>query len=487
MALAAMCIISAAVGRAADYPEEVEQRIAAVESGLCMQCLVEGYEEFGRTYDIYERMEHYNVKGLSIAVINGGVIEWARGYGEADAGTGRAVDTGTLFQVASIGKPVTAAAALRLVDQGTLALDTNINEYLTSWNIPENEYTRSADVTLELLLSHTAGVTVHGFPGYKRGSDLPDLRQILEGEPPCNTDEIRVNVAPGTEWRYSGGGFMIVQQAFEDVMGEPFAESMRQLVFEPAGMTRTLYRAELGKDQEANAAFAYAADGSPVEGGYHLYPEYGAGAGLWSTPSDLARFAIQIQNSYAGKPGSLLEKRTARDMLTWRMGSYGLGFSVASESGEVVFSHSGGNAGYRNQLIGYARTGKGAVIMTNSDAGRDIYSEIVRAIAVAYNWPDYRPVKRVTVSLTPDQLNALAGQYDFPGFGPVPLWVENGNLYAPDPLREGARVLLLPESPMEFFAPAAGWDMRFDVDEDGEVTAVNALIEGRQLRGTRMP
>ena len=251
-------------------------------------------------------------------------------------------------------------------------------------------------------------------------------------------------------------------------------------------MSRTFYLAELPPDLEANAAFAYKADGSPVGGGYHLYPEYGAGAGLWSTPSDLARFAIEIQRSYTGRLGSLLEKATARDMLTWRTGSYGLGFAVSCESGETVFSHSGGNAGYRNQLIAYARTGKGAVIMTNSDGGRDIYNEIVRAIAVAYDWPDYVPVRRVAVELAADQLNRLAGRYDFPGFGPVPLWVENGQLYGPDPMRDGETVLLLPESPTEFFAPAAGWDMHFDVDDTGEVTAVNALIDGRRLRGTRM-
>jgi CubicO group peptidase (beta-lactamase class C family) len=475
----------AAWAGAAD-PAEVDERIRRVENGLSMQYVVEGYDESASTYNIYERMEHYSVPGVSIAVINNGRIEWAKGYGLADVAAGRGVDTETLFQVASIGKPVTTAGALRLVEQGMLVLDRDVNVYLSSWKLPGNEFTQDVPVTLELLLSHTGGTTVHGFPGYPDGSDLPTLKQILDGLPPSNTPAVRVDIVPGTEWRYSGGGFLIVQQMMEDLLGRPFEDAMSDLVFEPAGMQRTFYFPRLPAHLEENAAYGYLGDGSPVEGDYHLYPEYGAGAGLWSTPSDLARFAIEIQNSYAGRPGSLLEAETARDMMASRKGSYGLGFAVASESGEVVFSHSGGNAGYRNQLIAYARTGKGAVIMTNSDAGREVYHEIVRAIAAAYAWPDYASVRRVAADLSPDQLNALAGQYDFPGLGPVPLWIENGHLYGADPLRDGAKVLLLPESPTEFFAPVAGWEMFFEVDEAGAATAVSALIEGMELRGTRI-
>jgi CubicO group peptidase (beta-lactamase class C family) len=279
---------------------------------------------------------------------------------------------------------------------------------------------------------------------------------------------------------------MVVQQVFEDVLGKPFAEAMQELVFEPAGMTRTFYYPRLPLDLEENAAFAYLADGSPVEGDYHLYPEFGAGAGLWSTPSDLARFAIQIQRSYTGKPGSLLEKKTARDMLTWRIGSFGLGFAVASQSGEVVFHHSGGNRGYRTFLVAYARTGKGAAIMTSSDAGNDLYNEIVRAIAVTYDWPDYRPEIVTPAALTAEQLETVAGTYDLPGIGTVPLWIEGGHLYAPDPQLEGASVLLIPESPTRFLSPSDGWILDFVFDGSGQVTGLNISAEGMVIPGTRV-
>jgi CubicO group peptidase (beta-lactamase class C family) len=484
--LVAAAILGRVPGTALAGAEEVDSRIRGVENGLCAQYEVEGYDEFQGTYNIYERMEHYNVPGVSIAVINEGRIEWARGYGELEEGTGRKVDTGTLFQVASIGKPVTAVGTLRLVERGVLDLDRNVNDYLVSWKLPENELTAGTHVTLEMLLSHTAGTTVHGFPGYADGSDLPTLVQILDGEPPCNTPAVRVDIAPGTQWRYSGGGFIIVQQVFEDVLGEPFAESMSRLVFEPAGMTRTFYYSRLPRELEENAAFAYLADGSPVEGDYHLYPEYGAGAGLWSTPSDLARFAIEIQESYSGEAGSLLEKNTARDMLTWRIGSFGLGFAVSSEHGEVAFSHSGGNRGYRNFLVAYARTGKGAAIMTSSDAGIDLYGEIVRAIAVVYDWPDYKPEKVTPARLTAGELGALAGEYELPGIGPLPLWIQDGHLYAPDPRLDGASVLLIPTSRTRFMSPSSGWVLDFLVDDRGEVTGLRVSGEGIVLSGTRV-
>lgn len=487
----AVCLAVAAftlslTGAASAYPAEVEERIERVENGLCMQFAVEGYDEFQMTHNIYERMKHHNVPGVSIAVINDGRIEWAKGYGQADAGAGRNVDTETLFQVASIGKPITAAGVLRLVEHNVFELDRDVNQYLSSWTLPENEFTADVDVTLEMLLSHTAGTTVHGFPGYPEGSALPTLRQILDGEPPCNTPAIRVDTVPARQWRYSGGGFIIVQQTFEDVLGRPFADIMHELVFEPAGMERTFYFPRLPGHLEGNAAYAYLADGSPVEGDYHLYPEYGAGAGLWSTPSDLVRFAIAIQNSYAGKPGSLLEKKTARDMLVWRSGGFGLGFAVASGSGEVTFSHSGGNRGYRNFLVAYARTGKGAAIMTNSDVGNDLYNEIIRAIAVAYDWPDYRPEKKTLAVLAPEELQALAGNYEIPGIGTLPLWIEDGHLFAPDPQLEGASVLLLPESPVKFFSPTDGWVLDFTVDESEEVTGFSVSAGGMVLTGTRV-
>lgn len=482
----AMDLILGKAGPVAGSSDEVDRRVRSVEDGLRMPFIVEGYEEYGVMYNIYERMKYHRVPGVSISVINGGSVEWAKGYGELEVGTNRAVDTETLFQVASIGKPITATGVLRLAERGVLDLGKNVNTYLTSWEIPENELMDGVDVTLEMLLSHTGGVTVHGFPGYPRGASLPTLMQILEGLPPCNTEAVRVDIEPGTQWRYSGGGFVIVQKILEDLLGRSFQESMRQLVFEPTGMHRTFYFPSLPEALEENAARAHLADGSPVAGGYHIYPEFGAGAGLWSTPSDLACFVVGIQDSYMGRPGSLLGRDTAVDMLTPRIGPHGLGFMVTSKGGEVALSHAGGNLGYRNLLFAYAETGKGALIMTNSDAGGNICSEILRAIAVAYDWPDYQPEKKVPISLPRERLEVLAGHYDIPGSGPVPLMLDDGNLYVPDRRIEGGRILFLPESPTSFFSPSSGWLLDFVLDESGGVTGVDVQLDGMKLTGKRL-
>lgn len=487
VAIHVLMLALAACGVWADSgSRDIDLSIERVENGLSTAFVVEGREGFQKTHNIYDRMKHYRVPAVSIAVINGGRVEWAKGYGETEAGTGRMVDTETLFQVASIGKPVTSAGVLRLAERGMLDLDRDVNDYLRSWRLPENEFTRQTAVTLRELLSHTAGTTVHGFPGYALGSDLPTPVEILDGTPPCNTPPVRVDIPPCTQYRYSGGGYVIVQQVMEDALGRPFENTMRELVFEPADMHRTFYYLRLPASLEKNAAFAYLADGSPVEGGYHLYPEYGAGAGLWSTPSDLARFAIEIQNSYAGEPGSLLDEKTASAMLTPRLASYGLGFVLSQRSGDMVFSHNGGNRGYRNLFAAYARTGRGAVIMTNSDVGNLLADEIVRAIAAAYGWPDYRPVKKTPAALDADELAAVAGNYEIQGVGTVPFWIEGGDLFGPDPQVEDARVLFLPESPTRFFSPDKGWVIDFSVDGSGEVTAVSVSADGMTYRGARV-
>jgi len=465
---------------------DVDLRIRTVEDGLRMPFVVEGYGEYRTTYNIYERMKYHGVPGVSIGVINGSSIEWAKGYGELEAGTDLAVDTETLFQVASIGKPITATGVLRLVEQGVLDLGKNVNTYLTSWKIPENEFMNDTPVTLEMLLSHTGGVTVHGFPGYPRGASLPTLVQILDGLLPCNTAAVRVDMKPGTQWRYSGGGFVVIQQILEDLLGRPFQESIRQLVFENAGMHRTFYLPILPEVLEENTARAHLADGSLVAGGYHIYPEFGAGGGLWSTPSDLALLVVATQDSYMNRPGSLLSRDTVIEMLAPRVGPHGLGFMVTSKSGEVTLSHAGGNLGYRNLLFAYAETGKGAVIMTNSDAGGGICSEIMRAIAVVYDWPDYQPEKKVPISLPREQLELLAGHYDIPGSGTVPLMVDEGNLYAPDRQTEGGRILFLPESPTSFFSPSSGWLLDFVLDESGGVTGVDVRLDGAKFTGRRL-
>lgn len=290
----AVLILSGLLAVAAWAPAP-NPKIQRVEKGLRPPVLVQG----DTTWTLEERMRLYKVHGVSVAVIKDFKIEWAAGYGLADVEAGKPVTASTLFQAGSISKPVAAMGALALVEKGKLPLDRDINAVLKSWKIPENARTRKAPVTLEGLLSHTAGVTVHGFPGYAAGTPVPTLIQVLDGAPPANTAPIRVDLDPGAQYRYSGGGYTIAQQAMIDVTGQPFPGILAETVLRPIGMTSSTYEQPLPEARVADAATGYRADGAPVPGKRNVYPEMAA-AGLWTAPTDLARFAIAVQKTPRG-------------------------------------------------------------------------------------------------------------------------------------------------------------------------------------------
>lgn len=434
-----------------------------VEEGLAPAYILKGVNERQPRWGLAERMKHWHVPGVSVAVINDGVIEWAKGYGEVEPG-GRAVDTETIFQSASLGKTLTAVTVLALVDRGELELDRDVNEYLASWRLPETEVAAGEPVTLERILNHSAGLTVHGFAGYAPGEPLPTLRQMLDGEPPCNSGAVTIRWQPGTEWRYSGGGYLVAQQVIEDVTGRAFSEVVEERVLEPLGMTRTFYRSQLGEELLPNAAMGHQADGSMMSGRYRVMPEYGPGGGLWSTASDLAQLGTSIMRTRAGKEGEPITPGAARNMLTARLGGYGLGIFVRGEGRDFAFSHGGDNTGFHSYLIAFPELGRGAAIMTNGDRGPPLYIEILHAIADAYEWPELRPVNAAVVDVDPARLDELAGSYEVAGIGRLPLTVSDGALHVPDVFGSGDPVRLYPVAPNEFVDPIYGWAFAFEQD-----------------------
>ena len=324
-------------------------------------------------------LAEHRVPGLSFAVFEAGQISQARSYGYANAAGKFPVTSGTLFQSASISKCLTALAALRLVDQGRLALDADVNDRLQSWKIPATEFTPKEQVTLRRLLSHQAGINVHGFAGYATGQPLPTLTQILNGTPPANNSAIRVDTIPGTQPRYSGGGYMVLQQLLTDVTGQPFPDLMQEIVLQPLGLTASSFAQPWPVSLEKLAAIGHDKNGQPIPGGAHCYPEMAA-AGLWTTPTDLARFALCIQDALAGRLGAILSSGLAREMLTVQAGVYGLGPSITGSGPARKWFHSGRNAGFDAVLLVGAETGKGVVIMTNANVNSQVINTILKAI-----------------------------------------------------------------------------------------------------------
>ena len=362
-------------------------------------------------------MDELKVPAASLAVISGGRVEWAKAYGYADKETGVKATPRTLFQAGSISKPVAATAVLRRVESGALRLDTDVNAYLKSWKVPPGPLT-AADgrkVTLERLLSHTAGLTVHGFPGYAPDEPVPTVLQVLDGAAPANTEAVRVDLEPGTKFRYSGGGYTVAQLVMTDTLGRPFPDLMRELVLAPAGMSRSTYEQPLPPEKLRLAAAGYRRDGSAVPGKRHTYPEMAA-AGLWTTAEDLARFAIAIGRSIRGDKGSLLSKEMAERMTTRvrKDADAGLGLFLSDHEGSTAFGHDGADEGFQALLISDRERGFGAAVMVNSDNGVQLGEEIIRGIAVENGW-NYLPRPLEPVPLAPADLASLAGRYRLHG------------------------------------------------------------------------
>jgi CubicO group peptidase (beta-lactamase class C family) len=444
-------------------------RIARIENGLLPAVVIKGQPPAPMT--IADRMAHHKVPGVSVAFFDHGQILWTRAYGFADVAAKTAVTPDTLFQAASISKPVSALAALRLVQDAKLNLDEDVNVKLRTWKVPDNVFTIKEKVTIRRILSHSAGLTVHGFPGYASDEPIPTAVQILNGEKPANTEPIRVDVVPGTLWRYSGGGYVVLQTLLSDVTGKPFPQVMRELVLAPAGMTHSTYEQPLPKNRAQEAATPYRGDGQPVKGGAHTYPEM-APAGLWTTPSDLARMAIEVQNEYTGKSSKILSEDMARQMLTRQFGTSGLGFGLESPGEKPRFGHGGANEGFRCNIETYTDSGQGFAVMTNSDSGGELTEEIFRAVAKEYGWPDYHPAERTLNKINPATFAAYPGTYEIPGVGKLTITLKSPSLYVqadplgPDPIE------LLPESSIQFFILSGDISFTFQKDATGVITGL---------------
>ena len=334
VALAA-CIAPAASGQSTSTPGKSNppasdaERIRRIEENTAV--VPQGANKPPITLSLQDLMEKFKVPGLSIAVIDNFQVIWAKGYGVIGADSKAPVTPKTLFQAGSISKPVAATAALHMVEQGKLVLDENVNDKLTTWKVPDNEFTQKEKVTLRRLMSHTAGLTIHGFPGYDVDAPLPTLVQVLNGEKPANTAPVRADMVPGTKFVYSGGGVTIEQLLMMDVSRKPFPVLLRETVLDKISMADSSYEQPLPPARAATTAGGTYSDGKPVHGKWHIYPEMAA-AGLWTTPSDLSRFAIEIALSKNGKSNRILSQKMTNEMLTPVLEEVGLGFFLDKQN-----------------------------------------------------------------------------------------------------------------------------------------------------------
>jgi len=340
-------------------------------------------------------LDHYQVPSVAVAVIDDFKVAWTKSWGVADARSGVSATDHTLYQAASITKPLAAMASLKAAQIGLFDLDQDINTILKSWKLPDAPDSGEVAVTPRMLMSHTSGLgDGFGFPGYEPGEPLPTVPQILDGQSPSPLPAVRLARPAMTAYQYSGGGIEIQQLALTDTVEAPFTQIMHDWVLQPIGMTSSTFEQPLPAEVEHRAARAHDHTGATMGAPWHVYPEQAA-AGLWTTPGDLAKFVVEIQRTLAGRSSLVLDQAMMRNMITpIGVGPFAVGFVVSQQGKGWYFEHDGDNWGFKAQLIGHVAKGYGAVIMTNGDNGQSVITEVQSRIAKSYGWdlPDQPPL-----------------------------------------------------------------------------------------------
>jgi CubicO group peptidase (beta-lactamase class C family) len=478
------CTDSKATPPSADAPATAPTRSpleARVVTGLRPKIAITG--EAPVRWMLAERMAHYHVPAVSIAVIDSGRVAWAAAFGLKQVGGTDSVTPETMFEAGSVSKPTFDVGVMRLVQDGRLSLDDNVNDKLQSWKVPDNKFTTHEKVTLRRIMSHNAGLTVHGFPGYEAGAPVPTVLQVLNGEKPANTAPVRVDTIPGAISRYSGGGLTVAMLLVTDVTKQPLPAFMRLTVFDPIGMTHSTYEQPLPPSLAPNAASGHTITGNAIPGKYHTYPEMSA-AGLWSTPTDLAKLAIELQRAYTGRSRTVLDQSTVREMFTVQKPPFGLGYVIDGSGPAVEFSHSGDDAGFKAITVAFAERGQGAVIMSNGDLGDALMQEILTSIADAYNWPTHRQAEKRAVPHDSASLAAFVGTYRL-DVGMMMLdtvTLEHGKLF----MRSGDmmnKVEILADTDATFYDRWDGTKILFDRDKKGRVVGltVPGVVSGPKV------
>ena len=457
-----------------------------LRTGLAERIRIEGQEVDFQS--LAQRQALYNVPGVSVAYMKNGQLAWTLEHGVKDVASGLVVDEDTVFQAGSISKPAFATVLMKYRQDNPLDLDADVNNLLTSWQLPEHEWTGQEVVSLRRLLSHTAGTTVHGFPGYAAGEPVPTLQQVLDGVEPANTSAVVVDLRPGTQMRYSGGGTTLAQLTLQDIANESLPTMAQRLLFKPLGMSRSGFEQPISPKLSNNMASPYNDDGSPVEGGAHTYATLAA-AGMWSTPSDMLKMASGVRSAYLGLETDWITKATAQEILTNNTPSnkapnVGIGFFInMDEDGEIVgFGHGGADKGFMSQLYIELDTGNGYAIMTNGDNGSQLISELeVRlkeALDVGYSQAEVKPL----VPISQTQLSKYIGIYvvtDPVNVEMVLQEAKNGFVLNALPYIENERYFH--EGDGRFFAKN-GSSISFEINDNG---FVKILVMDNDIRGDR--
>jgi CubicO group peptidase (beta-lactamase class C family) len=430
-----------------------KQRLEAVDDHLTRYVILKDSDH--PYMQLASQMESLHVPAVSMAAIRNGRIDWAQAYGVTSLG-GETATTRTLFGAASMSKPLTAVAVLKLVEEGKIDLDTDVNQYLKRWKIPENAFTSEQKVTVRELLNHTSGIGTHNGELYDPSQPIPTILQLLDGEKPAKTPPVRVEAVPGSKFAYANGGYLVLALLVEDVTGETFAHYMKRAVLNPIRMTDSTFDSPLPPSWASRGATGYWEDGKTgVPPAKFVEPNLAAG-GLWTTPTDLARFLIELQREYEGTSQKVLHQPTVKMLAQPGLGGWGLGFRVGGSPNNPFLSHEG-SAAFQDDMLIYLH-GNGFIVMTSGGEGGGLADELIRSAGTVYNFPDFRSLQRTAVEVPPQILSQYSGTYGF-----VKVAMDRDRLTAEIPAGSRPQPLFA-ESPTDFFVLDGPQELHFDVE-----------------------
>lgn len=430
-----------------------QERLTAVNNHLSRYVVLKNSDH--RYMQLLSQMQALHVPAVSMAAIRDGRIDWAQAYGVTSLG-GTDATTRTLFGAASMSKPLTAVGTLKLVEEGKIDLDAEVNRYLKRWKIPENAFTREKKVTVRELLNHTSGIGSHNGAFYDPSGPVPTLLQLLEGEKPATTPPVRVEAVPGTKFAYANGGYLVLELLIEDVTGETFPHYMKRAILDPVQMKDSTFDSPLSPRWARRAANGYWEDGKTgVTPGKFVEPNLAAG-GLWTTPTDLAKFLIEIQREYDGTSHKLLHQATVKMLVEPGLGGWGLGFRLGGSRDNPVLSHEG-SAAFQDDMLIYLN-GNGFVVMTSGGGGATLADELIRSAGTVYDFPDFWPLELTAIEVSSEVLSQYPGTYGF-----VKVAMQGGKLVAEIPAGSQPQRLFA-ESPTHFFVLDGPQELQFDAE-----------------------
>jgi CubicO group peptidase (beta-lactamase class C family)/thioredoxin-related protein len=410
-------------------------------------------------------MINYNIPGLSLAVINEGKIEWSHTYAN-DNFPEQKLNDSTIFQAASLSKPVTVLAALRMYTAGAIDLDENIQNYLKRFIIPQGKQTDDNPVTFRNIFAHTSGLTAGGYQGYARDFEVPSDIEILKGATGVNSQPIEVLSKPNEILAYSGGGYTLAEVALQDIHNDTFSNLMKTWILDPVGMKHSEFTQPLIVKDSSKIAKGHTQSGKVLDGGWRNHPEQAAG-GLWSTSTDLANFLIEIYKAYQGK-NSVFSTSAIKTILNQERDGHIYGFIVDRSNNGFAITHYGGNAGYRTGMTIDLTTGNGLVYLINSDNGAALGNELLLSASKLYRWNHFNRIEVRKENIETTLLKTIVGNYKCNSEVDLSITFSNTNNQISLHFPNGDEYKLVPivSENLDFIHPNTGIQISFSIKDD---------------------